>query len=276
MLPTCPGSGKGTGYRGIWQESAFQVIFFSLSFTRDELLQQSCRRISRKCWLVEPHNVALRDDPEEPRNHPMSAYSVRVRPRSHPRGEVFFRDSERPKGPTNRMTPRFFAASCTSWRVVVEGVLTHRRGVMWVCHAPFLAGFFHIHSCWLLPELNGYSSTDSTVVVGYAPFYRWYELVSQGHVSSVPSESRATGKRSENEKNGTPKRKPGTPTRSTVEYIAGVGCAIVSSPRKIPDALPSATAGEGLLSRGAHGQRHRAAHLHALAFCIHPGIHRSL
>ncbi|CAK9080656.1 unnamed protein product [Durusdinium trenchii] len=68
VLSGCGGGSDVLGTSVIYariKDTAKEVIFFSLSFTRDELLQQSCRRISRKCWLVEPHNVALRDDPEE-------------------------------------------------------------------------------------------------------------------------------------------------------------------------------------------------------------------
>ena len=40
------------------------MIFFSLSFTRDTTLKDSCRKVSKRCWRVEPGNTVVANDPE--------------------------------------------------------------------------------------------------------------------------------------------------------------------------------------------------------------------
>ena len=41
-----------------------EVIFFSLSFTRDHTLKESCRKVSKGCWRVEPNNSVVANDLE--------------------------------------------------------------------------------------------------------------------------------------------------------------------------------------------------------------------
>ena len=68
VLSGCGGGCDVLGTSVIYQQikdKARQVAFFSLSFTKDGLLLKTCQQISKKCWLVEPGNGGLADDPNE-------------------------------------------------------------------------------------------------------------------------------------------------------------------------------------------------------------------
>jgi len=68
VLAGCGGGCDVLGTSAIYQQikdTARQVAFFSLSFTKDGVLSKTCQQVSRKCWRVEPSNTAIAEDPDE-------------------------------------------------------------------------------------------------------------------------------------------------------------------------------------------------------------------
>lgn len=68
VLSGCVGGSDVLGTSVIYaqiKDVAKQVIFFSLTFTSDAILNKTCQKVSRKCWRVDPNNAAIAKDPEE-------------------------------------------------------------------------------------------------------------------------------------------------------------------------------------------------------------------
>lgn len=68
VLSGCGGGSDVLGTSVIYaqiKDVAKQVIFFSLTFTSDAILNKTCQKVSRKCWRVDPNNTAIASDPEE-------------------------------------------------------------------------------------------------------------------------------------------------------------------------------------------------------------------
>lgn len=68
VLSGCGGGSDVLGTSVIYaqiKDVAKQVIFFSLTFTSDAILNKTCQKVSRKCWRVDPNNPAIASDPEE-------------------------------------------------------------------------------------------------------------------------------------------------------------------------------------------------------------------
>ncbi|CAE7280565.1 unnamed protein product, partial [Symbiodinium pilosum] len=68
VLSGCGGGCDVLGTSVIYQQVrgiAEKVIFFSLSFTKDELLTATAEQVSSKCWRVDPGNVVIAEDPRQ-------------------------------------------------------------------------------------------------------------------------------------------------------------------------------------------------------------------